>query len=827
MDLEVSFYTSVCRHMNTLYARGYEDDVPFIRKERFNPTLYRVTKEDYGWRSLDGKKVEPVVFDSMSKATAAIKEYDGIVGSKMYGQNNYIFQYITEKWPKDIQYDASLIKTAYLDIEVDSENGFPYPEQAEQKVLSIVWTSSTSDEIYVYTLDEARYESRENEIHVSCEDERELLLRFLNGWFEQKPDILTGWNVRGFDVPYLVNRMKKILDEESINMLSPFLLSPVYKERTVKIQSFYKTLKFYDIPGVQTLDYMELFQKFALSYPKQESYKLDHIAYVVLNARKLSYEEYGSLAKLYTQNPQRFVEYNVRDTTLVKDMDAKLGLISLTLEMAYMAGVNPEDTLGTIALWDSLIYRTLNEKHVCVWPNVPGMKDQFPGGYVKEPEVGMHEWVVSFDLNSLYPNLIVQYNMSPETLVDVISDVSVESSLGKDLSSRAGAHALAANGARFRKDTVGVLPGIIKDLYNERTVIKKQMLEEKRKKESTKVNYDIDAEIVRLNNRQMAVKIALNSVYGAMGNIYFRYYDLRVAEAVTKSGQLSILTAEKAANDYLNKVMNINQDHVIAIDTDSIYLKMNEVVARTMKGKSDDEICEKLDWFCGKHVEKQIAAAYDSLFTSMNAYENRMEMAREVIARRGIWRKKKNYALTVLDNEGVRLKEPQLKIMGIQAVKSNTPPFCRERLKEALIILLTKDETTMHDFVAETRKQFMQEPIENISSACQVSDVAKYTGNEKSIPVHVTGCLLHNRIVKNRPPIANGSSIKFIYLEKLNPTQTHVISYTDFFPLETKLEKYIDYHTQFEKTFLKPLTSLLDIVGWSPVPVLSIEDFFE
>ena len=590
----------------------------------------------------------------------------------------------------------------------------------------------------------------------------------------------------------------------------------------------------YEIYGVQQVDYYDLFTKFGFTYGTQASYSLDHIASTVLGEKKLSYAEHGSLFGLYKSNHQKFIDYNIKDVQLVDKIDKQTGLMDLALVIAYKGGVNYADTFGTTGIWDSIIYRYLSARNIAVPPSVAKRKDSYPGGYVKEPRVGMTEWVTSFDLNSLYPNLIVQYNMSPETLLNGGGDFTiggVDHYLNNELTEDARAMdvAVAANGSMYRKDKRGILPDIIIGLYNERKVVKTDMLKLKQDYEKDKTA-DLDREINRLDNTQQAVKILLNSLYGALGNNYFRYFDLRIAEGITLSGQLSIKWAEKAMNEFLNKMLKTDDDYVIAMDTDSLYVDMSPLV----KAVNPKDPVSFIDKACEEKIVPILAKSYDAMFERMNAYDSRMVMAREAIADKGIWTAKKRYILNVFNNEGVQYAEPKLKIMGIEAVKSSTPQIVRDKFKKAYSLMLNSTEADLQKFVADFYEEFKSLPPEDVSFPRGVSDIVKWkdqhTIYKKGTPIHVRGALLYNKQVEKLnlsiEGIKNGSKVKFCYLKMPNPLMENVISFNPFLPKEFGIHEHIDYEMQFNKTFKDPLKLVSDAINWELEHINSLEDFF-
>jgi DNA polymerase elongation subunit (family B) len=358
-------------------------------------------------------------------------------------------------------------------------------------------------------------------------------------------------------------------------------------------------------------------------------------------------------------------------------------------------------------------------------------------------------------------------------------------------------------------------------------------------KELRRLRTNAEKEISRCNNIQMARKIQLNSAYGAIGNQYFRYYKLANAEAITLSGQVSIRWIENKVNGYLNKLLQTEEvDYVIASDTDSIYLNMGHLVTKFFGNKSDDKnaIVSILDKICKDKLEPFIESSYQELAEYVSAYDQMMFMKRENIAERGIWTAKKRYILNVWDSEGVRYDDPKLKMMGIEAVKSSTPAPCRQMIKDGLKLMMNGTEEDVIDFIDECRKKFKTLPPEEIAFPRTASDVRKYHSSAdiyvKGTPIHIRGALLFNHYIKEKKLnnkyslIGNGEKIKFLYLKKPNIIQENIISFIQDFPKELGLDKYIDYDLQFEKSFVEPLKSILDSIGWNVEKTVNLELFF-
>lgn len=842
-----NFYTNVQAIGNEILFRGVMDGKKVKTRIKYNPSFYEITNKESEYKTLEGKSLKKITFDGLKEARDYYKKYEDVSNKMIFGNTRFEYAFIADEYKGQISWDKDKVTVGLIDIEVGSENGFPDPYEANEPITAITIQFLNGD-CFVFGCGD--YQIQGNEKYIKCQDEWTLCKKFLDLWNLQLPDVITGWNIKFFDIPYLINRFNKILGESESKKLSPWKL---ISERNVNING--NVLKAYELVGVSCLDYLELYKWYAPQGKSQESYKLDNIAFVELKERKISYDEYQNLHQLYRLNFQKFIEYNIRDVELILRLEEKMRLIEMALTLAYDTRSNYEDVFAQTRMWDSMTYSYLLERSIIVPPRIIKEKDAaFEGAYVKEPQIGMHRCIASFDLDSLYPHLQMMYNISPETLVEpenytpgmrkILSQgVTVDKMLRKeiDLSILEPGFTMTPNGQFFRTDIEGFLPKMLREMYEDRKKFKKLMLKYKQQKENEtdpKKIEELEKLISTYNNIQLAKKVSLNSAYGALGSQYFRFYDLRLALSVTIAGQLSIRWIENKLNEFMNKILKREgEDFVIASDTDSIYLRLSGIVDAVFKDQSDiHKIINFMDKVCEEKIQPYINKSYQELADYVHAYEQKMRMKREALSNKGIWTAKKRYILNVYNNEGVAYKEPDLKVMGLEMVKSSTPSVIREKMKETIQIIMNKEESDVQDYIFKLRNQFRTYEIEDISFPKGVNGLSKYSDNyqlyQKGTPIHVKGALLYNKLIKEKGLekqyefIKEGEKIKFAYLKLPNPLKDKVIAFSTVFPKEFGLDKYIDYDVQFEKTYLDPVKVILDCIGWKVEKTNSLDDFF-
>lgn len=851
------FYTNVQCIGNNIFYIGVKNGKKIRTKVPFEPTLYVPSKNKSNFRNLDGQYLESMKFESIRDAKEFIKNYSEVENFKIYGNNRFEYDYISSTFPGQIDWDLNKIQIVNIDIEVGSENGFPEPVHALEPITAITCKFSSSEDYYILGCGQYK-KHRDNIIYYKCNDEIDLIEKFLQLWSEKSPDVITGWNVRDFDMTYIINRIKRLFDEDKAKSLSPWKMISE-RENGANNKTMRKVVKYYDIVGICIFDYIDLYKRFSSS-GSQESYRLDHIANVELGERKLSYDEYDSLHQLYRLDYQKFIEYNQKDVELVERIDNKLKLIELALTLAYDSKTNHADVAMQVRMWTEIIQNHLKEKNIFLQIKKKDISsNSFEGAFVKDPIVGMHEWVASFDLTSLYPSLIMQYNISPDTIIPINSwtedmkkcfnqNVNVDKLLNQDIDTsflKKQNITITPNGSFFDLSKKGFLAEIMETMFTDRQRYKKEMLKaeseyEKIKETGTKQEKNLlQNRISKYKNLQLVKKVCLNSGYGAIGSPYFFLFDVRQALGITSSGQLSIRWIEKSINEYFNKTLKTeDKDYVIAVDTDSVYINMSGLVNKVFQDTSDTQkIIRFMDKVCEDKLQPIINASYEKLKDYVNAFSQKMVMKREALANKGIWIAKKRYILNVYNNEGVQYNEPKLKIMGIEAIKSSTPAVCREKIINGLKMIISSDESTLQEFIASFKQDFFSLQPEEIAFPRGINGLQLY-GDSKEIykkgtPIHVKGALIFNNALdkmnlgKKYQKIQEGEKIKFILLKEPNQFRTPVISFSNSLPSEFKLSGYIDYETMFQKTFIDPLNLILEKINWKVEKINSLSDFFK
>lgn len=840
-------YTSVKSYGNSVWYRGYNKKTKerVQKKIHYQPTLFVPSDEYTGYKSVIDQKQHmlPICFDDIKSAKDAINRNRELAsgGVSYHGLRSFEYAYLVDT-NDGIDPELNLVKTAFIDIEVisdDPDAEFPEPELAAQPIVFISVKTTTK-----YVLFGLKDYSPENSdtLYLKCKDEHDLLIKFIQFWRKYDPDIISGWNIRSFDIPYIVNRCNKLLGEDITKNLSPWGFI-----RKVSAKDKFKKYNTYELIGIETIDYMQIYQKIPHSNATQESYALNYIAGVELGDEKVDYAEYGTLTKLYKENFNLFAAYGRKDVELVYLIDKKLEFISLYLATAYDATCNYSDVNSQTVMVDVIVFKHAKEKKLVIPPMKENHKDSsFAGAHVAPTQKGKFKWVITCDLTSLYPHLQMQFNISPDTFkwqyfqnkLDIDSTVANGLEFGLKQKAIKNNCCVAGNGHFFSNEFVGLMPDIQKQMFADRKEYKKKMLiAEKRLAalKETDIGYEeCDIEVTKYKNLQLAKKTQLNSIYGALGCEYFRYYDLRVSEAITLSGQLVIKYIISKVNKFLNDKSNtVDKNYIAAGDTDSIHLTLGSYVnlhfTREEQKNNKNIVIDFIDNFCKNELDPFIDKSYQELSSEMNCIENKMHMKREKIIESGIYTGKKRYAFLIWDEEGVRYSYPKLKITGIETQRSSTPKLAKEKLKEGIMICLDGEEKDIQTFVHTFKMDCLNGKYtpEEIAGASTANGLDKYYSGpnepyKKGTPEHVKGALFHNHLVdklkltRKVPKITQGDKIKVLKLQEPNKYGAKVVAFSGKLPKEFGIDStIIDIRAQSEKIFGKPMRSIIEACNWS------------
>ena len=834
----MKFYTACALKGNKVLVRGYNNGVRFTDTVTYKPSLYMRTDTPSKYKTLTGVNVGRIKFENLYEAREFLDQYRELEDCPIYGNTDFITQYIMETYASEVEYDLSKIKVAYLDLECETEGGFPNLDAPNERINLV--TIRISGVNYVITMKPLNLPDCRVVLVAS---EKELIKKIFDILRQCDADILTGWNIKLFDMPYIIGRAKLFFEEKEIQAWMPF---GFMKMRITNIGG--KDYTLYEFPGYTILDYMDLYKKF--SGTNQESYALNNIAKVELDEQKLDYTEYGSLREFYTQNFQKFAEYNVQDVVLVERLEDKLKLIDLAVSIAYEAKITFDTVFFATRIWETICCDYLAKQNI-----VPPLKtkyskdEQFIGAYVKDVIPGLYKNVVSFDATSLYPSIIIGWNISPETCIVKNSSLNADDFLRSSRKEIPGmiedaisqTACLACNGSVFSNSVKGFIPTLIEITFNQRQEAKKKMIKLEKEYEVSK-DKKLTPLIAALKIRQSVKKILANSLYGCLGNPAFTYSSPELATAVTVTGQVIIRSAEEQMNAYINRVMkNADpKDYVIAVDTDSVYLNLEDIINKVSTKSDIGDITTFIDNICEKNIQKELTGTMKELTTKLNCLTNKISFKREAIASSGMFIAKKRYALLMTDLEGVRFSEPKLKIMGLETARSSTPGIVRTKLKDCIMIIMTKTPEELRKYVNTFYDEFMELPIDVIASPRGVKGISKYTDvsdiYKSGTPIATKAALLHNayikklKIDKEVAPIKENDKIRFVFVKVPNPYgmggRDAVLGFINKAPTQFQLDKFVDRKKQFEKTFGEPLDNILQAIKWSISDKVTLDSFF-
>jgi DNA polymerase elongation subunit (family B) len=785
-----------------------------------------------------GNTVEQINFGSIQEYNQYKKNYGKTLD--LLGSIEPKYQFISEEYPSPMEFDPKKIRVFLYDIEVinienDPElNGFPRPEKAEVPVVGVTIKDLKSK--VIFCLSTVPYDPNKTELTLDCErvvykhckSEEILLRKFIDIIEGMRPDVLIGYFSKSFDDGYMMHRIDKVLGPNELKRLSPS--RSVYYE--FKEDHEGKMEFRVNIKGLQMLDFVDLYKKYIPV--GRESWSLDFISEFELGENKMKYDEFDSLKELYLNNPQKATDYNIYDVELIDLLEKKLGLIELTFTIAYMAKCNYEDVMSPIKTWDTIIYNHLKERNVVIPATKQNVRQRYPGAFVKQPDPGIYEWIMTYDLASLYPHLIMQYNISTETIVDGMTEDVNPAEIDERFFSKEvnvdPRYILSGSGQYFRKDIVGFFPELMDTIFKQRKAVKKEMIGHKMKQDDS-----LSDLVAKLDNKQLALKIVLNSAYGAMGSPYFRYFDVRLATAITMSGQLAIKWIGDKLDEYLANKFKVKERKWVYSDTDSVFFTF-DFIAKKLKEKDPAKVVDYMDKFSKNYIEPYIEGLYEGLAKYVNANENKMFMEREKIISNFLITGKKHYAYLLHDEEGVRYEDPPLKVTGIEVVRSSTPQVIKPYLKDSLKMLML-DPDSVQDFVMSVKDDFMELTPEQIAFPRGVSNVRQYSDHarmyKKGCPIAVRASIVHNEYCKkhdiDKAMIEDGEKIRFLYCRTPNPFfNENVFGWVARIPDRDKIVEYADYSTQFEKVYFEVIKGIAEKVGIIIFPKVqtNLEDLF-
>lgn len=833
-----------------------------------SPHYFYIEASDGEYKDIYGKKLSKLNFSSPREFFETKKAYkdDGI--QLFESDIQPVYKVLSQHYYNK---DVGKLNFTFFDIEVDYDpkRGFSSPENPYAPVSAISIYHHHTDKMVLLVLlpDNGKWTPKDipedlydlSDIRV-CDNEKELLESFLDEI--ENSDIISGWNSSGFDVPYLYMRMKKFYGEDMANRLS-FPDAP--KPKTKEVEVFKGSIQLQvDIYGRVHIDYLEIFKKFETV--TRPSFTLDAISEEILpELKKLDYE--GSLYSLYYDNFPRFVRYNVRDTEVLKGFEEKLGYMAVAILNYHSSTALMNDVLGTVKIVEAAL---INKCHYELDARVPDSKepdylsgnDKFAGALVLDPIVGMHEWIFSVDVNSLYPSTIRTLNISPETIIgqfhndfiafDEISNrteknVTLLKDNGESETYRASEwvdilqerqQCISGYGTVFTQSHKGFIPTILEEWYRDRKVFKKKMVEAKKKmKECTPGSDEYKAyeqEAAYYNRVQFIKKLLLNSTYGCLGNKFFKFYDIRMAESTTRSGREALMHMVKTVALHLDGEYVFPSPSCIYGDTDSCYAK---APAQNL------EEALRVAKIIEKKVNESFPVFAEQKFFCIGEFKELIKAELDTIADRSIFIKKKYYVMHLLYSDG--LPSEKMKIMGLQIKKTTIPKPISKTLTNFLEEFLKGAEwRDIARRVVDYKEILIEDQLTSIGLPKGIKGIEDYTMryNAKEdglrLPGHVAAAMFYNKCLevyedKESPKIVSGMKIKTYYLTKTFEKFKSIALPTDLKKppawFMQHFAQLIDRQAQLERLVDKPLQSVLTAIGeHAPTrKTIMVDDLFE
>jgi len=802
----------------------------------FNPFLYVETPNGEDGTSIYNTKLKKVIFDNSFERNKYVKQ-GGI--KRLFFNLPVEQQALIEEFGfknQDKAFSQFPLKIFTIDIETYSPDHFPEPDKAEDPITLITIHDSLTNEYHTWGLEKDFYPKQDNVHYYQCVTETDLLRSFLKYWRKDYPDMVVGWNMENFDIPYIINRIINKLGEDWANRLSP--IDEIYKRENI-LQQFGKLSSRWYIRGISLIDYMDAYITFSRN--KQESYSLNHIGTVELGIGKVKHS--GNLSDLQNENWDKFVEYNIQDVKIIVELEKKLQFLMLTRMLAYLGMTNFESALGTVSIVTGAMALQALGKGMII-PTFPmDRNENYAGGFVKDPNRGLHECIVSFDANSLYPNTIITLNISPETKIGRIRNhkdgkIDIELINGKmhtftfeqfSQFIKSQEVAITKAGVLYSQKHKGFCPELIERIYADRVKDKDQLKKiknniRKHDKDSNEAKA-LKKEIEFIDIQQYTKKILLNRIYGTFANKYSPFCDIDAARSITMTGQAVVKQAAEIGIQFAKK-HGIDKDINIYSDTDSVYFTFKELFDKCNikliedKKISDDayKMLEKFD----KELNSEITLwAQKTLYTK----DSRFVFKRESICDAGIFLEKKRYILHILDEEGI--PTDKIKYVGVEvattSISNSIKPLIQNIVKS---ILKTKDFYETQKIYRESFEQFKKLGIEDIAWPRGIKDYDKYASKAsgysigKGTPIHCKASIYHNKLIDDLgleskyEKIKSGDKIKFLMVDK-NKYNIEVIGFKNELPIEFDLKA--DYEIMFNKTVFSAVERLYNALNWKVV----------
>ena len=743
-------------------------------------------------------------------------------------------------WQKNSTLDFSQhpLRIQYVDIEVYCPDVFPTPDQALQPI-NVITIYDTLDKTF-YTWGTKRLEKKiKNCEYVYCETEQQLLQCYLNYVNRSVPDVISGWNSEGFDMPYIINRSDRVLGEDSIKQLSP--IENVYSRLTTG--AFGKEQQRWYISGVSCVDYLDIYKKFSIGL--RESYKLDAIAELELGERKVDYGN-TNLSALADDDWQTFVEYNVQDVNLLVKMEDKLRYLELLRMLAYTGLTTIESAMGTLSvITGATVIKARSKKLVIptfIKDNVNASK--YEGAYVGEPQRGFQHDIISFDANSLYPNTMISLNLSPETKVGKVTEkdddyVYIQHVNGKHFKLthdkfmefiKKDDIAISKAKVLFSQKRKGIIPEIVDEIYQQRVEVKKQ--HKKLKIQMTKMSEDhedyakIKRQAEQLDIKQFTLKILINTVYGYFGNKHAPIGDPDIARSITLTGQAVIKKSNDILREYIESRGASGPDPVIYNDTDSSYISIERLMKQDGKlfhenGKITPEAYEHAQ-SVEDHLNQEITKWSEKI---LNSKDSRFVFKRECMSDVGVFLQKKRYVLRVLDDEGIPMNK--FKYTGVEVVRSTIPAPIKPYIKKIIETMLDSEtRSTTNDVFLQAYETFKGLGVEDYSFVMGISDYEKYSSKCsgfvtcKGMPIHVKAAYHYNQLIDKldlageHEKIETGDKVRYFYVTQPNKYGIKAIAYKYYLPKQFQQIFEPDKEKMFEKIIYSIIERFYEAVKW-------------